>query len=41
MYGTNAVIEEDAEKRIIIKIKYEDLIKTIDKIERGENYETD
>ena len=41
MYGTNAVIEEDAEKHIIIKIKYEDLIKIIDKIERGENYETD
>ena len=40
MYSTNAVIEEDAEKHIVIKIKYKDLIKTIDKIERGENYET-
>ena len=39
MYGTNAVIEEDAEKHIVIKIKYEDLIKTIDKIEREEDYE--
>lgn len=41
MYSTDAVIEEDAEKRIVIKIKYEDLIKIIDKIEREEDYEID
>ena len=41
MYSTDTVIEEDAEKHIVIKIKYEDLIKTIDRIEKGENHETD